>query len=152
MALFALKTYDKVTGMDIPDANALVQGTGRDIATVWRNSDSCNAILDGQVKHLLVRLEIPEADAPIAASRSDDSAVLGEIQRVDILLVAGELVLDGTARDIPNSNDFVFGTSREVLAVGTEADAADVQIAVFGKTGVLEKGNWCSGLDVEDLS
>lgn len=152
VALLSLKTNDKATRVDVPDSDALVQGTGRDIATIRRDRNSSNAILDGQVEHLLIRFKIPEANTPVAASRCNDTTVLGKVQRVDILLVASELVLDSAGRNVPDANDLILGASREILTVGTEADTANVQVAVFRETSVLEKGNGRSGFDIENLS
>ena len=65
--------------------------------------------------------------------------------------MASELVLDLAGGNVPDTDDLVLGTSGEVLAVGTEAHASDVEIAVLGKTAILQVGDRVSVLHVEDL-
>lgn len=152
MALLALQAHNEVAGVDVPHTNALVERSGRDIAAVRGDGDGSNAVLNRQVEYLLIGLKIPKADAPIAASGCNDAAVLRKVERVDVLLMAGELMLDRAACDIPNPDHLVLGTCSKVLAVGAEADAADIQVAILGEACVLEMSNRRSALDVEDLS
>jgi hypothetical protein len=168
MAVFALETYDELTGLNVPYANALVKGAGGDVEVVWRDGYSGDAVLNGKVGHLHVGFKIPEADAPIAATGCNDLAVPGEVERVDVLLVSGKLMLDRAAVNIPNlvhmsvaasscrkiktyPDDLVFSTSCQVLPVGTEADAPNVQISIFREAAILEMRDGTPGLDVEDL-
>lgn len=60
-------------------------------------------------------------------------------------------MLDGTACDVPNTNDLVLGTGGQVPAIRAEAYAPDVEIAVFRKAAILEMRNRVSRLNIEDL-
>jgi hypothetical protein len=48
-------------------------------------------------------------------------------------------------------DDLVLGTSREILPVGTEADASDVQISVLWKTSILKMRDGITSLNIENL-
>lgn len=65
--------------------------------------------------------------------------------------MASELVLDLAGGDIPDTDDLVLGTSGQVLAVGAETHAPDVEITILRKAAVLEMCDWVSGIDIEDL-
>jgi hypothetical protein len=105
VSILALETHDKLAVVRIPDTDALIEGTGSNEAVVGGDSDGCDAVLDGQVENLLVGLEVPKAYTSVAASRRDDTAVAGEIERVDVLLVTSELVFDGTSSNIPDLHE-----------------------------------------------
>jgi hypothetical protein len=152
VAFLTLEANDKRAALDVPNAHALVERTGCDVEVVGGDGDGSDAVFDREVCDLAVGLEIPEADTAIARSGSDDPSVASKVQGIDVLLVTSELVLDGTSLDVPNTNDLVFGTSRQVLAIRTEAHAPDVEIAVFRETAILKVCNWVSGLNIEDLS
>jgi hypothetical protein len=102
VALFAFETHDELSALDVPDSNALVERTSCDKAVVGGDGDRSDTVLDGEVGDLLVPLQIPQANTAITTTRSNDLAVAGKVQGVDILLVAGELVLDLARVDIPD--------------------------------------------------
>lgn len=151
MARFSLQAHDKLSGANVPDTDALVEGAGRDEAVVWGNGNSGDTIFDREVGDLFVPLQVPEADAAITTAGRDDLAVAGEVEGVDVLLVAGELVLDLAALNVPHADNLVFGTSGEILAVRAEAYAPDVQVTILWQASVLEVSDGVAGLDVEDL-
>lgn len=102
MAFLTLETNDKRAALDIPNTHTLVERTGCDVEVVGRNSDGGDAILDREVCDLAVGLEVPKADTAVARSGGDDPSVASKVQRVDVLLVSSELVLNGAASDVPN--------------------------------------------------
>jgi len=102
VALLTLEAHDEAARVGVPDTDALVKRSGCHEAAVGRDGYGRDAILDGKVKHLLIGFEIPETNAPVPASGCNNPAVLGEVQAIDILLMAGELMLDGTGVDIPD--------------------------------------------------
>lgn len=101
MALLALQAHNKLAALDIPDTNALIERSRGDEAIVGRDSDSGNAILDGEVGNLLVPLQVPETNTSITTSGGNDFTIAREVEGVDVLLVTSELVLDLTTRNIP---------------------------------------------------
>lgn len=48
MTLIPFGSFDKVAGLAVPDAHALIEAAGRDIAVVRRDGDGGDAVLDGQ--------------------------------------------------------------------------------------------------------
>lgn len=87
--------------MCVPHADTLVKRSCRNEAVIGRNGNRSDTILDRQVENLLVALQIPKTDTAVTAARRDDAAIASEVQRVDVLLVAGELVFDSAARNVP---------------------------------------------------
>jgi hypothetical protein len=128
--MFAFEADDELAGLDIPDADALVEGASGDVKIVGRDGDGGDSVLNGEVADLHVRFKIPETDASIAAAGCDDLAVAGEVQRVDVLLVAGELMLDRTAGDVPDlvhvsvAAIVVFSCSKHTLITLSSAPVA----------------------------
>jgi hypothetical protein len=108
VAVFAFKAHDQLAALDVPDADALVEGTGRDKQVVGRDGDSGDAVLDGEVCNLRVGLEVPQTDTAVATARGDDAAVARKVQAVNVLLVTSELVLDGAAVDVPDLERLVW--------------------------------------------
>ena len=102
VALLAFCPLDKTAVLGIPNADALVQAAGRDVAVVWRHGDSSDAIFNGQGEDTLVLLDIPEANSAVAGAGGDVAAVGGEVEGVDILLVTAELVSDCLCGDLPD--------------------------------------------------
>jgi hypothetical protein len=102
VAVLAFEAYDKLSSLDVPDADALVERSGCNVEVVWRDRHSGDTVLNGEIGDLHVGLEIPKTDTPITTTRCNDLAVPGKVQRVDVLLVSSELVLNGAASDIPN--------------------------------------------------
>jgi len=62
MAKLTLETLDQEAGAGIPHTNTLVQGARRNISVVGRDCNGGDAIIDDELKHLLVSLNIPETD------------------------------------------------------------------------------------------
>jgi hypothetical protein len=50
----------------------------------------------------LADVDIPKADSLVAAARGDVAAISGEVERVDILFMAGEDVPDLFGLNVPN--------------------------------------------------
>lgn len=99
------------------------------------------------------------------------AAVGGEVKRIDILIVARELVADGFGRNVPNlgrssqhkrrqacdrgwtyPNDLVFSTGGEISAIRAEANATNIQIAILAGVTILQVADLLSGINVKDLS
>jgi hypothetical protein len=102
VAVFTFETDDEQAGLDVPHADALVEGSGGDVEVVGGDGHGGDTIFDREVGDLRVGFEIPETDASIAAAGCNNLSVPGEVQRVDVLLVAGELMLNRTAGDVPD--------------------------------------------------
>lgn len=98
----ALEPLDQEARRRVPNAHALVEGAGGDVAAVGRQRDGGDAVFDRQLQRLAARLEIPEAHAAVAGARGDDLAVARKVERVYVLLVALELVADGAGVDVPD--------------------------------------------------
>jgi hypothetical protein len=105
VAMLALQAHYEVSGEDLPHANALVKGTSCDEAVVWGDGDRGDTVLDGQIENLLVGLQIPQSDAAITTARCDKATIASEVKRINVLLMASELVLDGAAGDVPDLLD-----------------------------------------------
>ena len=100
--LLALRALDQVARRAVPDAHGLVQRAGSDEAVVGRDSDGSHAVLDREAEDALVLLDVPQADRAVARARGDVPAIGSEVQRIDVLLVAGELVADAALGDVPD--------------------------------------------------
>ena len=92
---------------------------------------------------------IPYPRSLVSRARYDQATILGKVERVDLLLVTVEHCVDASRCNVPNlcaidvrtalataghvketyADLLVFCTRREVLAVWTEAHAANVQVA-----------------------
>lgn len=90
----ALEPLEQHARLRLPHAHALVQRAGRDEAVVGRDCHGRHAVLDLEEEHLLVGLDVPEPDGAVAAAGGDEAAVSRKVEGVDILSVAGELILD----------------------------------------------------------
>ena len=102
VAVLALESDDKLARLDVPYADALVERSGGNVQVVGRDGHGGDAVLDGEVGDLHVGVEIPETDTPVAATRCNNLAISRKIERVNVLLVTGELVLDATAGNVPD--------------------------------------------------
>lgn len=100
--LLALGTLHGRAGGDVPDANVLVKRAGSDEAVVGTHGNRGNSVFYLEVQDALVLLDVPDADGSITGPGSDVAAVGGEVEGVDVLLVAGELVADDALLDVPN--------------------------------------------------
>lgn len=59
---------------------------------------------------------------------------------------------DNARLNLPDADNLVLCTSRQVLTVRAEADAANVKIAILRKAGVLQVLDLLTTFDVEYLS
>jgi hypothetical protein len=155
VAFATFKTLNQISTGGIPDTDASIERAGRDIASVRRDSDSSDAIFDAQNENLLTNLDVPEADGLIAASRSNMTAISGEVERVDILFVTCEDISDLLRLNVPNldpqsanrtscqsrlkyPNQFVFSTCSKKLAIRAETNAPNIKITVLVDTVILK--------------
>lgn len=88
MSIRVLQALDKVSGRGIPDPNALIERSGSNEAAIGRDGDGGNAIFDAEDEFLFAIDDIPEANGFVARARCDVATIAGEVERVDILLVA----------------------------------------------------------------
>lgn len=101
MAVRTLEALEEVALVDVPHAHALVERAGGDVLGVGRDSNGRHAVLNSEREGVAAGLDIPETNGPVTASGGDSSAVASKIERVDILLVTGESVADGSGLDVP---------------------------------------------------
>ncbi len=151
VSVWAIQTLNKIPSGDVPNSDTLIKGSSSDKPSIWRNSNSRDAILNAERHDVLLGLDIPETDSAITRSRSDGSSISGEVEGVDILLVAWEGTLDSVGGNIPNTDQLVLSTSSEVLSVWTEAHTSNVQIATSINRIILQDAKLLSSRDVEDL-
>jgi len=104
VALLAFGAFDENTSLGVPDANALVQATCGDEAVVGGNGNGCDTVLNLQSQNTLVLLNIPKSDSAVAGAGGDVTTVRGEVEGVNVLLVARELVENALASDVPDLN------------------------------------------------
>lgn len=102
VAMLAFQSDDKLASLNVPHTDALVERSRCDVEVVWRNGHGGDAILNGEVGDLHVGFEIPETDTPVATTGSNNLSIPGKVERVNILFVAGELVLDCAAGNVPD--------------------------------------------------
>lgn len=102
VALLAFGTFDENTGLGIPDADALVQAACSDEAVVGRDGNGGDAVFDLESQNALVLLDIPKSDSAVSGTGGDVTTIRGEVQRIDVLLVARELVENALAGNVPD--------------------------------------------------
>lgn len=102
MSVRSLETLHQEAGVNVPDADALVERTGGDILSVGRNSNSRDAILNSEGQSVGARLNIPKSYGSVAGAGRNGAAVAGKVERVDILLVAREVVANSARRNVPD--------------------------------------------------
>ena len=102
VALLAFGTFDENTGLGIPDADALVQAARSDEAVVGRDGNGGDAVFDLESQNALVLLDIPKSDSAVSGTGGDVTTIRGEVQRIDVLLVARELVENALAGNVPD--------------------------------------------------
>lgn len=103
----ALEALDEEARRDVPDANNAVQRARGNEPSIRRNRHARHAGVDAlrlvDLKDLLgARLHIPDARRAVARARHDMPPVLGEVERVYLLLVALEHTTDALLGDVPN--------------------------------------------------
>lgn len=102
VAVGVLQTLHQVTSGGVPHADALVQGTGSHVAAIGGHGYSSDTILDAESVDELAIEDIPQTDSLVSTARGDEATIASKVQRVDVLLVSTEDVLDGARVDIPN--------------------------------------------------
>ena len=102
VAIWVLQTLHQVTSGGVPHADALVQGTGSHVAAIGGHGYSSNTILDAEGVDKLAIENIPQTNSLVSTTRGDEATITSKVQRVDVLLVSTEDVLDGARVDIPN--------------------------------------------------
>lgn len=170
VAVWSFETLDEVAGGGIPDPDALVKRSSGDILRVGRDRNGGNPILDTEGQDILTRFNIPEAHRTVATARCNGTAITSEVERVDILLVTGKGVPDGSGGNIPNlgtvsirfdrsptggvthPDQLILCTGCQESSIWTEAHASDVEIANRIHRLVLEDADLLSGNNVENLS
>ncbi len=88
--------------LGVPDADALVQAAGGYVAVVGRDGHGGDSIFYLECEDALILLDIPQTNCTVAGAGCDVTTVSSEVERVDVLLVAVELVADDFVGDIPN--------------------------------------------------
>lgn len=152
VSIRTLEALDKISSSDIPDPDALVEGSSSDVARIGGDRDSGDTILNAERHDVVATLDIPQADRTVTTSRCNGAAILGKVKGVDILLVTGECVTDLARGNVPNADQLVLSTGRKVLAVGAEADTSDVQVSSSVGGIVLKNADLLSSVDIENLS
>lgn len=102
VAVGALKALKQVSHLDVPHPDALVKRTSRDELGIGRDGNSRDPIFDGERQVAVTSLQIPDSDGPVAATRRNGASIAGEIERINILVVAREGRADLPCCDIPN--------------------------------------------------
>lgn len=96
VAVWVLQSLHKVAGCRVPHTDALVQRSGRNVVAIGRHSHRGDAILDAKGVDELAIENVPQTHGLVPTARGNVTAVAREVQGVDVLLVAGEDVLDRT--------------------------------------------------------
>ena len=63
-----------------------------------------NTVLDAQSVDKLAIQDIPKTDGLVTTARSNVTTIAGEVERVNVLFVTAEDVLDGARSNVPNLN------------------------------------------------
>lgn len=170
MAVLALEPLEEVALVEVPDPDALIERSGGDVLRVGRDGHRRDAILDRQRQDVAALLNVPQPDRAVATTGRNGAAVAGKVERVNVLLVAREGVADLLLVDVPDlrilsvaipgaigtacityPDKLVLGAGRQVSAVGTEADAPDVEVATQLNRVILKDAQLLASLHVEDL-
>ena len=102
VAVGPFEALQEVAELNVPHPHALVEGARRHELGVGRDGDRRDAILDGEGQVASARLQIPDPDGAIATAGCDGASVAGEVERVDVLVVARERGADLPGLDIPD--------------------------------------------------
>ena len=102
MPIGTLKALSEVAGVDIPYADALIKRAGGDVVGIRRDGHRSDTILDGEGESVGSLLNIPESNGTVTTAGCDGATITGEVERVNILLVAREVVADCPSLNIPN--------------------------------------------------
>lgn len=98
----SLETLHEEARVNVPHADALIERTSGDILGVGRNGNSRDTILNSEGQSVGARLDIPKSYGSVAGARCDGAAVAGKVERVNILLVAREVVANSARLNVPD--------------------------------------------------
>lgn len=152
VAVGTFQALEQESSLNLPDPNALVQRASRYTLGIGRNSNSCYPVFYSESQNIATRLDVPQSDSAVATSGGNRASVTGKVKRINILFVACESVPDGLCGNVPDTDQLVFGSGSQILAVGAEADASDIEITVQINVLVLQNANLLSRSDIVDLS
>ena len=102
MPVGSFEAFDKVACCGVPDADALVEGTGCNILGIGGDGNGGDAILDAEGQDILSCFDVPKTDCAITRTRGNGTTIAGEVERVDILLVACKGVANASGSNVPN--------------------------------------------------
>lgn len=102
MAVLSFETLDEVAGHGIPDADTLIKRAGCDVLGVWGDCNSRDTVFNAESQDVLAGVNIPETDGTVTTSGSNSTTIPSEVQRVNVLLMAGEGISYASSSNIPN--------------------------------------------------
>lgn len=102
MPIGSFQSLDQEASHDVPNADALIQGAGGNELRIGGNGNGGYTILNRKSEGVSALLNIPQTYGPVATTRRNSTTVAGKVERVDILLVAREVVTNGSGSDIPH--------------------------------------------------
>lgn len=97
-----LEALCEVASVDVPHTDALIKRAGGNIVGVGGDGHGGDTILDGEGEGVGTLLDIPESDGAITTAGRNGAAITREVERVNVLLVAGEVVANRPSLNVPN--------------------------------------------------
>lgn len=88
--------------LNVPHADALVKRRSGDVLGVRRDGNIGDAVLNRHGEDVGRRLNVPQPDGTVCASRDQGASIVGEYQGVYFFLVGGEGLFDGKGLDLPD--------------------------------------------------
>ena len=112
--------FHQLSRVDIPDPDDGVERSSGDEPAGVGNRDRCHASVDGfwfDDGELLVCaiFHVPHSSGLVAGTGDDDGPIPGEVEGVDLLLMAGKDLADGAGRDLPDLGWRVSERQSEVV-------------------------------------
>lgn len=108
--LVALLTFEPLQDealVEVPNPDALVERPSRYVLRIGGDGHRRDTVLDRQCQDVGACLDVPQADGAITAAGCDRTAVAREVERVDVLLVAGEGVANLLLVNVPDLHGLV---------------------------------------------
>jgi hypothetical protein len=102
VTISAFETLNKDSIRDAPNSHAFVKWSRSNVLRVRRDGNGSHTVFNGQSQGVYALLDIPQANGAVSTSRRNGSAVLGEVERVDVLFMAAELVANRPVLNIPH--------------------------------------------------
>lgn len=102
MTLWALESADDIAAANVPNAYTFVERASCNEFAVGRDSNRSHAVFNGEGQNFAVAVDVPDANGVVTATGGDVTTVASEVKGVDVLIVAGKSVADGTRLNIPN--------------------------------------------------